>query len=85
MEKLQTYKDLMQNWYEWDIAMYFLAVSLGILPYDDNFGGKKGMFYTKNPMSETLSKLLFQLEEIGVLDTDEHGRYRWKEGCEETF
>ena len=75
----------LKEWTEIDISAFHIAVALDILPplSDEkeiyNFGGKKHIFWTNNPMGNMLFDLLESLVILNVLekqDTDDE-LYRW--------
>lgn len=77
----RTLKSNLQEWTDVDIASYHVAVALGVAPNPtDKFdwGGKKWMFWTSNPLGEGLYNVLEMLAENGVLEKDEEeSRFRW--------
>ena len=65
----QMLRKSLADWTDPDVAMYYVAVALGVAPDpgdDWNFwGGKKWMFWSNNPMGNGLSETLEMLAKIG--------------------
>lgn len=81
-----TLKDLLKDWTDFDIAEYYLACSLGIVKFDDNFGEfrkTKGIYNTKNPLGDSLYEFLETLVKLGILERNESKGYRWNTNFKE--
>lgn len=81
-------KEVLKDWTEIDVAAFHIGVALGIIsPLSDrkeiyNFGGKKWIFWTENPLGTALFDTLESLVKANVLekhDGDDH-LYRWNAG-----
>lgn len=75
----------LEEWTDIDVAAYRLAVALGLMappqpdagPFD--FGGRKDLFWTDNPLGNLMFRTLEEMVTLGALDThpnDEH-LFRW--------
>jgi hypothetical protein len=80
----QTLRRSLAEWTDVDVASYYVAVALGVAPDPDpgnewdSWGGKKGMFWSANPLGDGLYRVLEMLAESGVLDKDEEQmKFRW--------
>lgn len=74
-----TLKDLLEDWTEFDIAMYYLACILGIIEYDEKFNSyrkTKAIYWSKNPLGDSLYEMLETLVKRGILERNDDG-YRW--------
>lgn len=72
------------NWHDWDGAAYELGVCLGIwgdygAPLsEDPWHGLKHIFWTDNPLGNSLYNMLMNLVESGVLECKEDNLcFRW--------
>lgn len=76
-----TFRDELKEWVDADIASYFVAVYLGLVPpvfQNLPFGNKKGLFWSNNKLGESLYSILQILVENGVLEEDkEEAKFRW--------
>ncbi len=70
-----TLKELLNDWTDFDIAMYHLACCLGIMEYE-NFGKVKGVLNHNNEVSTTLYEMLERLVSLNILERNDDG-YRW--------
>lgn len=78
-------KSSLKEWTEIDVAAFRAGVALGIIPplSDEkeiyNFGGKKWVFWTKNPLGTLLFDLLENLVRADILEKHENDDhlYRW--------
>ena len=78
----QTLKLSLAEWTDVDVAAYYVAVALGVAPDPgrewDSWGGRKGLFWSANPLGDGLYRVLETLVETGVLEKDEEElKYRW--------
>jgi len=81
--KVETLKFVLQNWVDADVAAYRLACILGILPPDDatldRFNESKHMFWSADPLGETIGRFLQSLTDLGIVEFDpQRLAYRWK-------
>lgn len=72
----------LKDWTDVDAACYCIAIALGVAPDHgdkwDFWGGKKGMFWSNNPMGNGFYAVLEMLAETGVLEKDEEEmKFRW--------
>ena len=78
---MKTLKEFLENWTESDIAMYYLACSLGLMEYQERFGehfrSVKGVFAVQNELGTMLYQMLEQTTENGLLEKREDWDYRW--------
>lgn len=79
---LLTLRESLADWTDADVAVYYVAVALGVAPQpkagSPGWGGKKWMFWGANPLGDGLSRVLTLLVECGALEKDEEEeKYRW--------
>lgn len=78
---LKTLKDSLHDWTDIEVAAYWLSQSLGLMSPD--VGSKaKHVFWSNNPVGNTLYGILHKLAEIHVLeyrDEPDH-QFRWNGG-----
>jgi hypothetical protein len=82
----------LKDWTEWDLAMWHVAVVLGLWDddgnppgpghkegeYTDAWKGHKGTIWSTNPTSEAITRLMLLLVEHGFLEYDnDTTSYRW--------
>jgi hypothetical protein len=70
---MKSFRDDMAVWTEADIAMYGLAVVLGLLPHGVSFPEAKHVFWTSNALGDVLQDILDTLGRIGAVDHDADG------------
>ena len=82
-----TLKERLQDWGDFDVAMFELAVCLGLMPDGmDSWYRNKGVFWSNNTMGNMLTRVLHELIDLGVLihDTEEsEDRVRWNPDFQE--
>jgi hypothetical protein len=75
----------LSNWTDIDVAAWHLAISLGLMqpPRPDaqafDFGGRKDLFWTRNPIGDLMFRLLDDLHDLGAVEAhpeDDH-LLRW--------
>ena len=75
------FKELLAAGDDQDIALYYLACSLGLLDHDSSFDAfreHKHLFWTNNEIGTMLREMLGLMEQRGLLlFDDETGRYHW--------
>ena len=83
----QTLKDLLADWTDVDVAEFYLARCLGIMGSDvPTMASAKHVFWSANPVGDTLYEILQHLVRIGVLEHDEdESRYRWSSSFKGTW
>ena len=78
---MKTIQELLNDWTDVDVALYYVACLLDLMEYDeefDNFRKSKGVFWGANPFGEMLYETVEKMTEIGILEKDEEeDRYRW--------
>lgn len=75
-----TLKEKLADWVSWEGAEFELAVLLGLVEGgEESWLKNKGVFWTANPVSDTLSKTLQDLVKAGILEyrTDPDHEFRW--------
>ena len=81
MNNLTTLKENLKEWTDFDVAEFQLAVCLGLMPNDwKNFGSRKAkhVFWSANPVGDTLHTIIEELTDIGILEYDEKkDKWRW--------
>lgn len=82
-----TLKERLKDWVDFDIAMYELAVVLGIFKDYRIEGGTiwdhapKWVFWSRNPLGDKIGELLYKMVDDGLIEEDdEESRFRWAEG-----
>lgn len=75
---VQSLRDSLNEWQDVDLAMYYLAVALGLLDDPKPFGGRKDLFWTNNSVGKVLFEQLNLLASIGILESDDNDRFRWR-------
>jgi hypothetical protein len=78
----ESLKTALANWVDGDVAAYYLACCLGLMPQEDGslngFRDAKWVFCSGNPTGNELYAFLDKLVELGFLEFDgEEVRYRW--------
>lgn len=81
-----TLREKLQDWTDWDVAGFALAVSLGIMEDgQESWLKNKSVFWSANPLGDNLHKFLCTLTELGILE--QHGepddQVRWVGGKHE--
>lgn len=77
-----TLKERLEDWVSFDYAQFEIGVCLGFwgdfgAPNgEDHWLGTKHIFWSENPLGDTLYKLLDGLVEEGMLE-EENYRFRW--------
>lgn len=75
------FKELLQNWEDADVTQYYLACCLGLIDYDESFTtfrASKHLFWTRNPTSDLLWKLLREMLDDQLLKFDEEeNKFCW--------
>lgn len=78
---IETLKAALQDWTDWDVAGYSIAVALGLIdPERSPFATKaKHVFWTNNAVGNVLHELLETLASLGVLERRDEPdiQYRW--------
>ncbi|MGW5002467.1 hypothetical protein ACWEP8_32960 [Streptomyces hydrogenans] len=59
------------GWTDWDGAAFAVGRSLGIFEESVTFTQVKSVFWTDNPLGNTLHEVLLQLVDAGVLERRE--------------
>src|SRR4051794_30847414 len=69
------------DWTDADVACHRLGVSIGLFE-DADFQARKGVFWTDNPVGNSLYDALMALVRAGVLDhrEDPDNQFRWLGG-----
>ncbi len=74
-------KELLQDWEDPDVTQYYLACCLGLIEYDKSFAvfrDSKHLFWTSNPTSELLSKMIQEMVDNHLLEFDKaENKFRW--------
>jgi hypothetical protein len=78
----QTLRRSLADWTDADVAVYYVAVALGVAPDPgaewDFWGDKKWLFWSANPLGDGLYRILPVLVECGALEVDaQKEKYRW--------
>jgi hypothetical protein len=89
--KSKTLRQSLAEWTDVDVATYYVAVAIGVAPDPgqewSDWGGKKWVFWSANPLGESLFCVLDKLAECGVLlKNEDHDQYKWNPAFEwETY
>lgn len=80
------FKESLKDWLDWDHAEYNLARALGIMDESVNFcTDAKHIFWTDNPLGNSLHNILEGLSKAGVLEYDrENEKFRWNQSYKGT-
>ena len=75
------FKELLQDWTDWDIAGFKLGQSLGLFVNED-FNEHKYRFWTNDPLGHALVSTLMSMFEHDLLEYNnvEH-QFKWKENA----
>ena len=80
MRKFNTLRDALKDWQDDDVAMLHLAHAIGIVEDVAAVHNAKAVFWSKNSLGEFLYRLLQELKNEGLIESDEaESRYRWKQ------
>ena len=66
---METLKNYLKNWTDFDIAMHIIAVHLEMLDESERFIDNKGYYFTENKLSNTLSKIIDELIKLVISNT----------------
>jgi catechol 2,3-dioxygenase-like lactoylglutathione lyase family enzyme len=77
--QLQTLRESLRDWMDFDGAGCALGVCLGLIPAREGWGRHKHVFWSNNPIGEMLYKMLDELVSAGVLEQRDEPdfQYRW--------
>ncbi len=76
---METLKETLSEWTDIDIAAFYLAQSIGLMEKDVQFQLEaKHVFWTNNPVGNSLYSILKQLFEIGFLEYREEPDYQFR-------
>ncbi len=73
-------QDLFHDWVDTDEALYYIAGILGIMDLDTSHEAwvrVKGVFNTRNPISDSMWVICQELIKLGVLEETDVGLIRW--------
>ena len=72
-------QELLADWCDPDGAMFCMGVSLGLWPNDWPTDGlnNKWIFWSNNPLGNSLYHCLELLVKVGVLEENDDQRFRW--------
>jgi hypothetical protein len=74
-----TLKEALQNWTDFDGAMYELALCLGLMtPEVDTFASTKHVYWSDNPVGNALYATLDELTQYGVLEKRDEPDYQFR-------
>ena len=76
--KYKTFKEAVTGWTDEDLAQHHLAICLGLMPPDIDFATEaKHVYWTDNPVGDTLYRILYELVATGILEENGEGWVRW--------
>lgn len=78
--EIQTLRDRLSDWRDWDFAAFLLAQSIGLMSSEVRFHLEaKHVFWTNNPVGDALETMLGELVKTGVLENRDEpdDQYRW--------
>jgi hypothetical protein len=85
-----TLQERLKGWHDWDTAAFEVGVCLGLWgdfgapPGEDPWFGTKHIFWTDNPLGNTLHNFLLGLVKAGMLETNEDSlKFRWNPNFKE--
>lgn len=83
---MNSFRELLKNWEDFDVVEFYLGCTLGIFEYDEkfeNFRKNKHIFWTNNPLGDMLAKMLEDMAAEGILEFDrEELKLKWNEKYE---
>ncbi len=71
---------LLKDWEDFDVTMYYVGCSLGLMKFDENFEEFrriKGVFWANNDVRESLVQLMERLVDSAILQKNDDGQLRW--------
>jgi hypothetical protein len=77
---IETLKNSLTNWTDFDIAGFEFARCIGLIRSDVEFGRAKHVFWGANPAGEAIHRILFEeLVKVGVLEVnpEDEIQVRW--------
>jgi hypothetical protein len=76
---MDTLKTELADWQYWDTASYILSQNIGLMGSDVSRYQAKHVFWSDNPVGNTLIAILNQLAEVGILEKRDEPdlQYRW--------
>ena len=80
---MRTLRERLAEWTDWDVAEDHLGIVLGLWPDVEpsgDWGGHKGVIWTRDPTGDALAACLEQLVICGSLETNDTGAFRWRKG-----
>ena len=74
-------RDDLSEWSDWDGAGVALAKHLGLIETTEAFGGRKGIFWSNNPVGNALTDCLNRLTEATILERRDEPdiQFRWNQ------
>ena len=74
-------RDDLPDWSDWDGAEASLAEHLGLIDTAQGFGGRKGIFWSNNPVGNALMDCLTRLADAEVLNRRDEPdiQFRWNQ------
>lgn len=78
--EIQTLRERLSDWEDWDGAAFSLAQSIGLMSPDVRFQLEaKHVFWTAHPVGNALHNMLGELVKAGVLENRDapDDQYRW--------
>lgn len=72
-------RESLEGWTDWDHAQHAVGLALGIFTPEQDFTTTlKGVFWSANPLGDTLFAVVQQLVKAGVLESREEDiQFRW--------
>lgn len=74
---MNTLKEHLENWNDFDGAAYSLGLSLGVFQENQSFQELKYVFWTNNPLGNMLHEMLEELVKTEILIKNEDDQYKW--------
>jgi hypothetical protein len=78
---LANLRDRLHNWADFDGAEFEIGKALGVFSDDTKFSDVKGVLWSNNPVGNCLGKILNGLLEIGFLEENDEGMFRYNGGA----
>lgn len=83
---MQSLKDKLQEWIEFDRVQFHIAQKLSIFPEGDwekiiLEEGRKGILWSNHPVGELLSSIMCKMVDEGIL-LERAGKFRWNNNFE---
>lgn len=73
----------LSDWTDFDVASHALGRAIGVFPLDQAYEEAKPLFDAATDVSNGLADMLLGLVQMGVLEEDKDGKFRWNPGFQQ--